>query len=184
MGFCKTGTKESSSLVSTEVHPAFIYTLTRQEFFSYYENKKRPIVNAAIAFLLNEEGKIFLAERPENKLLSGVCEPPGGKIEFGETPEEALIRELKEEIGIDVAHQDLELCTTVAYPYDSYQLSMTCYVCRNWKGDPYGAEGQKIAWYGWEELRNLCFFSATVIPFHRVREILENESRKGRPYPL
>jgi 8-oxo-dGTP diphosphatase len=172
LGFRETGTKESPSGVCDQLQPAVTYALTREEFRSHYKKQGLITIEAVTAAVINEEGKIFLAERPEGRIMPGVWEPPGGKIEPGETPKEAIVRELKEEIGIDVNQEDLDLFTTVSYPYEAYQLSMTCYLCRRWKGKPYGAEGQKVAWVAWEDLATLSLFPASVIPFHKLQELL------------
>ena len=100
---------------------------------------------AAVA-LVDADGRVLLSKRPEGKQLGGLWEFPGGKVEAGERPEAALIRELKEELGIDVAESCLAPLTFASHAYDDFHLLMPLYVCRRWKGAVHGAEGQELAW--------------------------------------
>ncbi|MEY4982408.1 MAG: hypothetical protein RIR62_674 [Pseudomonadota bacterium] len=105
----------------------------------------RVILVAAVA-LVDPDGRVLLAQRPEGKSLAGLWEFPGGKVEAGETPEAALIRELKEELGIDTWKSCLAPLTFASHGYDDFHLLMPLFVCRRWDGTPHGAEGQKLAW--------------------------------------
>ena len=89
---------------------------------------------------------MLLSKRPEGKQLGGLWEVPGGKVEAGERPETALIRELKEELGIDVARSCLAPLTFASHAYEDFHLLMPLYVCRRWQGQVTGAEGQDLAW--------------------------------------
>ena len=100
---------------------------------------------AAVA-LVDGDGRVLLSKRPEGKQLGGLWEFPGGKVEAGERPETALIRELKEELAIDVAESCLAPLTFASHAYAEFHLLMPLYVCRRWKGLVRGAEGQEIAW--------------------------------------
>ena len=100
---------------------------------------------AAVA-LVDADGRVLISQRPEGKTLAGLWEFPGGKIETGERPEAALIRELKEELAIDVAESCLAPLTFASHAYADFHLLMPLYVCRRWKGQVTGAEGQEIAW--------------------------------------
>jgi 8-oxo-dGTP diphosphatase len=104
------------------------------------------IVLVAAVVLIDADGRVLLSKRPEGKQLGGLWEFPGGKVEAGERPETALIRELKEELGIDVAESCLAPLTFASHAYEEFHLLMPLYVCRRWKGQATGAEGQELAW--------------------------------------
>ena len=105
-----------------------------------------PIVLVAACALVDVDGRVLLAQRPEGKALAGMWEFPGGKVEPGERPEEALIRELREELGIDVAKACLAPLTFASHDYESFHLLMPLFVCRRWHGSPEPREGQLLAW--------------------------------------
>lgn len=100
---------------------------------------------AAVA-LIDADGRVLLAQRPEGKTLAGLWEFPGGKVDPGETPEQALIRELHEELGIDTWTSCLAPLTFASHSYDDFHLLMPLYACRRWNGTPIPQEGQKLAW--------------------------------------
>lgn len=104
--------------------------------------------------LIDADGRILLAQRPEGKALAGLWEFPGGKLEVGERPEDALIRELDEELGITVKHACLAPLTFASHAYDDFHLLMPLYVCRRWTGEVAGREGQAIAWVRPGKLRD------------------------------
>lgn len=103
------------------------------------------ILVAAVA-LIDADGRVLLAQRPEGKSLAGLWEFPGGKVEQGESPEACLIRELKEELGIDTWASCLAPLTFASHAYEDFHLLMPLYACRRWEGIAHGAEGQNIAW--------------------------------------
>ena len=105
----------------------------------------RIVLVAAVA-LIDKDGRVLLAKRPPDKQLGGLWEFPGGKVEQGERPETALIRELKEELGIDVAQSCLAPLTFASHAYEEFHLLMPLYVCRRWQGMVTGTEGQELAW--------------------------------------
>lgn len=106
----------------------------------------RPIVIVVACVLLDGEGRLLLAKRPEGRPLAGLWEFPGGKIEPGEEPEEALIRELAEELGIAIAKQDLMPLTFASHAYPGFHLLMPVYLCRRWQGRPCAHEDQELVW--------------------------------------
>ena len=113
----------------------------------------RIVLVAAVA-LVDADGRVLLSQRPAAKQLGGLWEVPGGKVEPGERPEAALIRELKEELAIDVTESCLAPLTFASHPYEDFHLLMPLYVCRRWTGMVRGAEGQQIAWVMPRKLRD------------------------------
>jgi 8-oxo-dGTP diphosphatase len=105
----------------------------------------RLLLVAAVA-LIDKDGRVLLSQRPEGKQLAGLWEFPGGKVEAGERPEAALVRELREELSIDVAESCLAPLTFASHAYEDFHLLMPLYVCRRWKGEVTGLEGQTLAW--------------------------------------
>jgi 8-oxo-dGTP diphosphatase len=105
-----------------------------------------PLVLVAACALLDGEGKILIAKRPEGRPLAGLWEFPGGKMEPGEAPEDALIRELAEELGIEIATADLTPLTFVSHVYPDFHLLMPLFLCRRWRGVMAAYEGQELAW--------------------------------------
>jgi 8-oxo-dGTP diphosphatase len=105
----------------------------------------RLVLVSAVA-LVDADGRVLLAQRPTGKPLAGLWEFPGGKVDPGETPETSLIRELGEELGIDVAASCLAPFTFASYTYPDFHLLMPLYICRKWSGIPTAREGQRLAW--------------------------------------
>ena len=105
------------------------------------------------AALIDPDGRVLLAQRPEGKSMAGLWEFPGGKVEPGETPEAALIRELREELGIDTHASCLAPLTFASHAYDGFHLLMPLFACRRWQGVPEGREGQRLAWVRGRDLR-------------------------------
>ena len=104
--------------------------------------------------LLDADGRILLTRRPEGKPMAGLWEFPGGKIEPGETPEQAAIRELREELSVEPCERCLHPFAFVSHPYDDFHIVMPLFVCRTWDGFPQPNEGQELAWVRKEKLRS------------------------------
>ncbi len=105
------------------------------------------------AALVDADGRVLIARRPEGKALAGLWEFPGGKLGANETPEEALIRELREELGIEVKAPCLAPLTFASHAYEDFHLLMPLYVCRRWEGFVQPLEGQALKWAPPKELR-------------------------------
>ena len=116
--------------------------------------KPRRILLVAACALVDTDGRVLLAQRPEGKSLAGLWEFPGGKVEPGETPEETLIRELDEELGITTKIPCLAPLTFASHTYDDFHLLMPLFICRRWKGIAQPREGQKLAWVRAKDLRS------------------------------
>jgi len=104
--------------------------------------------------LIDADGRVLLAQRPPGKSLAGLWEFPGGKVEPGETPELALIRELREELGIDTWKSCLAPLTFASHSYEEFHLLMPLFACRKWDGIPTAQEGQTLAWVRPQNLRD------------------------------
>ena len=117
--------------------------------------------------LIDPDNRILLAQRPEGKQLAGLWEFPGGKVEPGERPEETLIRELREELGIEVKEPCLSPLTFASHAYPTFHLLMPLYVCRRWEGFVRSMEGQALSWVRPHDLRRFPMPPADepLIPF-------------------
>jgi 8-oxo-dGTP diphosphatase len=104
--------------------------------------------------LIDADKRVLIAQRPEGKSMAGLWEFPGGKVEMGERPEVTLIRELREELGIEVAEACLAPLTFASHAYESFHLLMPLYVCRRWEGQVIAREGQQLAWVRANRLRD------------------------------
>jgi 8-oxo-dGTP diphosphatase len=112
------------------------------------------LVLVAACALIDADGRILLAQRPPGRAMAGLWEFPGGKVEAGERPEQALIRELAEELGITVAEACLAPLTFASHGYPDFHLLMPLFVCRRWEGILTPREGQKLAWVRPNRLRD------------------------------
>ena len=112
-----------------------------------------PIVLVVAVALVDTDGRVLLQQRPAGKAMAGLWEFPGGKLGQGESPEAALIRELREELGIDTEESCLAPFTFASHRYDEFHLLMPLYVCRVWDGIPRACEGQTLKWAAPETLR-------------------------------
>ncbi|MHA7971513.1 8-oxo-dGTP diphosphatase MutT [Rhizobium sp. CAU 1783] len=117
-------------------------------------NGNKPILLVAACALVDTDNRILLAQRPEGKSLAGLWEFPGGKVEPGETPEETLIRELEEELGIATKVPCLAPLTFASHTYETFHLLMPLYICRRYEGIAHGREGQAVKWVRANALRD------------------------------
>jgi 8-oxo-dGTP diphosphatase len=106
----------------------------------------KPVVFVVAVALIDVDGRILLAQRPLGKKMAGLWEFPGGKVQTGETPEAALVRELREELDIDTRRSCLAPLTFASHGYDDFHLVMPLYLCRIWQGTPRPVEGQVLKW--------------------------------------
>jgi 8-oxo-dGTP diphosphatase len=112
-----------------------------------------PLVLVAACALVDADGRVLIAQRPAGKTMAGLWEFPGGKVEAGERPEDSLIRELKEELGIVVREACLAPLTFASHTYPDFHLLMPLFVCRRWEGTATAKEGQRLAWVRPNRLR-------------------------------
>lgn len=122
----------------------------------------RPILLVAAAALIDPDGRVLLARRPPGRSMAGLWEFPGGKVEPGETPEGALIRELAEELGIGTWASCLAPITFASHAYDDFHLLMPLYACRRWEGQAAARERQELAWVKPREMRDLSMPPADI----------------------
>ena len=131
----------------------------------------------AAAALINENDEVLLAQRPKGKRLAGKWEFPGGKVEKNESPEEALVRELHEELGITVKKTDLEPFWFLSHDYEKefgFHLLMPVYLCRLWQGDPHPKEHESIVWEFPREMHKLDMIEADAELVAKLSAALEN----------
>jgi 8-oxo-dGTP diphosphatase len=114
----------------------------------------KPILLVSACALVDADGRVLLSQRPEGKSLAGLWEFPGGKVEPGETPEQTLIRELREEIGIETQTACLAPLTFASHSYDTFHLLMPLFVCRRFSGIPMPREGQVLKWVRPKNMRD------------------------------
>jgi 8-oxo-dGTP diphosphatase len=120
------------------------------------------VVLVSAVALIDVDGRVLLAQRPEGKSMAGLWEFPGGKVELGETPEAALIRELQEELGIDTWASCLAPLTFASHSYDDFHLLMPLFACRKWNGMVQGREGQALKWVRAADLKSYPMPAADV----------------------
>jgi 8-oxo-dGTP diphosphatase len=106
----------------------------------------RPLVLVAAVALVDPDGRLLIAQRPAGKPMAGLWELPGGKVDSGETPEQALVRELHEELGIETAASCLAPIAFASHGYETFHLLMPVFACRKWLGTPRPREGQALKW--------------------------------------
>lgn len=114
----------------------------------------KPILLVAACALVDADNRVLLSQRPEGKALAGLWEFPGGKVEPGETPEETLVRELREELGIETKVPCLAPLPFASHAYETFHLLMPLYVCRRFEGIPMPREGQVLKWVAPRNMRD------------------------------
>ncbi len=163
IGFRQTGIGTEPFLSRGGDHPVWQFEATRDDLFggtdapdvphaAHANGAGTPLVLVAACALIDRDGRVLLARRPEGKRMAGLWEFPGGKLHPDETPETALIRELKEELGIDISADCLAPFAFASHPYDRFHLLMPLFLCRRWKGIPRPREGQTLTWVRPEKL--------------------------------
>lgn len=131
-----------------------------------------PLLLVSAVALIDADDRVLLARRPEGKSMAGLWEFPGGKVQDGETPEAALIRELDEELGIDTYESCLAPIGFASHAYDDFHLLMPLFVCRVWQGTPQPREGQKLAWVRPNALRDYPMPPADVPLVAQLQDLL------------
>jgi 8-oxo-dGTP diphosphatase len=126
---------------------------------------------AAVA-LVDADGRVLIAQRPEGKSMAGLWEFPGGKVDAGETPEQALVRELHEELGIETAASCLAPIAFASHGYEKFHLLMPVFACRKWSGTPRPREGQALKWVPTSELGRYPMPPADVPLVALLRDLL------------
>ena len=143
VGFARQGEADYDFPARGGMKRVFIHAFDRSQLA--LTPPPRALLVSAVA-LVDADGRVLLARRPQGKPMAGLWEFPGGKVAAGETPERALIRELKEELGIDATESCLAPFTFASHRYTEFHLLMPLYVCRVWKGAVTAREGQELAW--------------------------------------
>ena len=122
--------------------------------------------------LIDRDGRVLLSQRPSGKSMAGLWEFPGGKVENGEVPEEALIRELNEELGIDTWSSCLAPLSFASHSYEDFHLLMPVFVCRKWVGSPTPMEGQALKWVNRDKLKDYPMPPADIPLIAVIRDLL------------
>ena len=122
--------------------------------------------------LIDRDGRVLLSQRPSGKSMAGLWEFPGGKVENGEVPEEALIRELKEELGIDTWSSCLAPLSFASHSYEDFHLLMPVFDCRKWVGSPTPMEGQALKWVNRDKLKDYPMPPADIPLIAVIRDLL------------
>ncbi len=132
---------------------------------------KMPFMHISAGVLVDEDGRILIAKRPEGKPMAGLWEFPGGKMEEGEVPQIALARELQEELGIKTSPGCFLPLTFISHRYKKFHLIMYLFVCRKWVGTPTGQEGQELKWIKPRDLVNYDMPEANLPLISAVRDL-------------
>lgn len=132
----------------------------------------KPLILVAACALIDQDRKVLMAQRPPGKAMAGLWEFPGGKMEAGETPETCLIRELREELAIDVTASCLAPLTFASHDYEDFHLLMPLFACRKWKGFVTPCEGQILGWFAIADLADLDMPPADVPLVALLRDLI------------
>lgn len=169
-GFAEKGATTCGEIVSCAGRPARLFALAHADWQARYDS--RPMVLVAAAALIDADGRLLVARRPEGKDMAGLWEFPGGKAASGETPETALIRELAEELSLDVRESCLAPIAFASHDYDDFHLLMPLFACRVWRGTPTPREGQELRWIHPARLADLPMPPADVPLVSLLRDLL------------
>ncbi len=134
--------------------------------------QSKPLLLVAAAVLIDADGRLLLTQRPPGKSYAGLWEFPGGKIKPDESAEQALVRELAEELGVYTSLGCLSPLTFATYAYDDFHLLMPLFACRNWRGTPQGKEGQQLAWIMLDQIAAYELLPADRPLIPQLRELL------------
>ncbi|RYZ09307.1 MAG: (deoxy)nucleoside triphosphate pyrophosphohydrolase [Alphaproteobacteria bacterium] len=118
------------------------------------QSRAKPLLLVAAVALVRSDGRLLLAQRPKGKAMAGLWEFPGGKVEAGESPQGALVRELAEELGVTVSEADMTAFSFASHAYEKFHLLMPVFLVRRWKGDVEPREEQQLAWVSAAEIRS------------------------------
>ena len=135
-------------------------------------NTPQPVVLVVAVALVDPDGRVLMAQRPEGKSMAGLWEFPGGKVESGETPEAALIRELAEELGIAVKEACLAPFTFASHTYDAFHLLMPLYICRRWDGTPMVRHHAALKWVRPRDMKDWPMPAADLPLIPMLRDLL------------
>lgn len=135
-------------------------------------NCKRLVFAVAVA-LVDDRGRILIAERPKGKAMAGYWEFPGGKLEAGESPSQALCREVSEELGVIIDPRDLAAVSFIEHDYSDFILFMPLFLTRHWQGEVTGREGQKLAWVSAHELAEYNLLPADLPLIAAIKNLLD-----------
>lgn len=122
--------------------------------------------------MIDQESRVLISKRPEGKSLAGLWEFPGGKLDPGETPEDALIREVKEELDVTLCRECIAPLSFASHTYDDFHLLMPLYICRTWEGEVAPQEGQEIAWVRANRLQTYPMPPADIPLIPSLRDLL------------
>jgi len=131
-----------------------------------------PLLLVVCAVLVDPDGRVLVTDRPAGKDMAGLWEFPGGKIEPSESPETALVRELREELGIETANSCLAPCGFASHPYDRFHLMLMAFAIRKWRGDPAPREGQRMQWVKVNDLFRLSMPPADLPLLGQIAAVL------------
>ncbi len=171
LGFTWTGCAEYPAPARERVLTMDRFELSRADWQAASQ-RIRPVILVAAAALVDPEGRILVAQRPEGKHMAGLWEFPGGKVNPDETPEAALIRELREELDIDIMESCLAPLTFASHGYEDFHLLMPVFACRVWQGTPRPMEGQALQWVRPNRLGDLPMPPADVPLVALIRDLL------------
>ncbi|MBR0655647.1 bifunctional GNAT family N-acetyltransferase/(deoxy)nucleoside triphosphate pyrophosphohydrolase [Plastoroseomonas arctica] len=174
IGFRESGMGEREFVSLGGARPVRLFEARREDVGApaLAASGQKPILLVAACALIDADGRVLLARRPEGKAMAGLWEFPGGKLHAGETPEDALIRELHEELGIEVQTACLAPFAFASHADAAFHLLMPLYVCRRWTGRPQGREGQALAWVRPEKLSTYPMPPADVPLVALLRDLL------------